>query len=1021
MLWEFSRNARRFLLRHTHPSSYSQSVELEHSSGGDEGYNVSLWLCIWAVLRMTVKRLIRQWHLTLSVVLGLTVSVALAVSIPVYADAAYYRVLTYELAGPFRDQASHGLAETRPPLAFLFRYRGSKYRDTRLEDIRALDEYLSGPAGGALRLPHLFSVRCLRTPLFPLIARDGAVYRAGGEGEEGGEGGGVQLAWVEFVSITGLEDHIDILEGDLPVIAASVPGSAVEVLVSEALATELGLQVGEVYRAIDQSWQEGRHTELPVRIAGVWGPRDPREVFWPIHPDGLMRAALVPEGTFQGRIASTLDNDVYDALWYLVFDGSDVYARDVRPLLDQVDQVVRQASLLGAKLTRSPMPSLQRYRSGARTLTVLLYVSGVPIMGLILTFIGLVAELSAAQRRNEIALLRSRGATAAQVAGMTIVEAAVLGLVALAIGLPAGEMVALLVTRSRSFLDFALRPAVRMAVMPTTLGIGAAASGLALLAQFAPTLQSVGHTIVTYKQEQARTLRRPWWQRACLDLLLFVPATYGVYLLRQQGSFAFSAPTGGKDAFISPLQNPLFLLVPSLGALALALVFLRTFPVLMCAVSWIASRMGTVGALLAARHLCRTFGAYAPPMMLLVLTLGHSVFTASLAQTLDHHLYDRLYYQAGADLFLSKPDTGGMEVLPRPVGEPDGRALEDQDPAGWLFHPATDYLAVSGVEAAARVGRYQAIANLGGEVQGGTFIGIDRLDFPRVAYWRQDFSSASLGELMNALALTPGGVLVPRDFMVRHALSTGDRLFFKVMTEGQINELSVQIAGAFELFPTWYPENEDGEYRPAFVGNLDYLFEHAGGRVPYEVWLKTHPGADYGQIVEDLRSAHLGVSYWRAPRLEAIQEQQRPERQGLFGVLSAGFLVAVLLTVVGFLLYELFSFRRRYVELGVLRAVGLSVGQMTAFLACELAFLILAGVAVGTGLGVWGSYLFIPYLQVGARASARIPPYTVEVAWPIIFRIYALLGLLFSVTLAGLTVLLLHMKVFEALKLGEVV
>ena len=42
-------------------------------------------------------------------------------------------------------------------------------------------------------------------------------------------------------------------------------------------------------------------------------------------------------------------------------------------------------------------------------------------------------------------------------------------------------------------------------------------------------------------------------------------------------------------------------------------------------------------------------------------------------------------------------------------------------------------------------------------------MGIDRLDFPNVAFYRDDFASESLGVLMNALGAEPMGVLIPKD------------------------------------------------------------------------------------------------------------------------------------------------------------------------------------------------------------------------------------------------------------------
>jgi putative ABC transport system permease protein len=63
--------------------------------------------------------------------------------------------------------------------------------------------------------------------------------------------------------------------------------------------------------------------------------------------------------------------------------------------------------------------------------------------------------------------------------------------------------------------------------------------------------------------------------------------------------------------------------------------------------------------------------------------------------------------------------------------------------------------------------------------------------------------------------------------------------------------------------------------------------------------------------------------------------------------------------------------------------------------------------------------MFIPYLQVGTGPSAQTPPFVVKIAWSAIFRIYALFGLLFVGALGGLAALLLRMKIFQAVKLGE--
>jgi putative ABC transport system permease protein len=244
----------------------------------------------------------------------------------------------------------------------------------------------------------------------------------------------------------------------------------------------------------------------------------------------------------------------------------------------------------------------------------------------------------------------------------------------------------------------------------------------------------------------------------------------------------------------------------------------------------------------------------------------------------------------------------------------------------------------------------------------------------------------------------------------------GDPLRLTVGAAGDFVDIEFTIVGPLDLFPTQYPQ--DG---PFFVANLDYVFEGLGGPYPYDVWLATDTAVSGEQVVKEVRELGLAVVTAQDARTQILSEQTRPERQGLFGLLSVGFLAAAALTVLGFLVYAVVSFQRRFIELGMLRAIGLSVTQMATYLAVEQAAVILVGLGLGTGLGVWTSRLFIPYLQVGEGNTALIPPFVVQIAWTQLGTIYALFGGMFIVAVAVLILLLIRMKVFEAVKLGEAV
>jgi putative ABC transport system permease protein len=226
--------------------------------------------------------------------------------------------------------------------------------------------------------------------------------------------------------------------------------------------------------------------------------------------------------------------------------------------------------------------------------------------------------------------------------------------------------------------------------------------------------------------------------------------------------------------------------------------------------------------------------------------------------------------------------------------------------------------------------------------------------------------------------------------------------------------VNFRVAGVIDYFPRLYPEESE-----FFVGNLDFIFNNVGGMYPYDVWVRTEPTLETETLLDGARDLGLTVMRANSARELIDEEQLRPERQGVFGLLSVGFMAAAFLTVLGFLIYSFVSFTQRYIELGVLRAIGLSVGQMAIFLVAEQLTLVATGALAGTVLGVLVSRLFIPFFQVQTGQHPFTPPFVVQIAWQEIVYIYVVFGIMFIAAVTALLISLRRLRVFEAIKLGE--
>lgn len=931
-----------------------------------------------ALLIFTFQRLLAQKGLTLATLLGLITAVSFITTIPLYADAVSFRVM--------EERLNENANRTKSPFAYMYRYVGAWHGSLQWPDIQPVDTYLTNEGSSALGLPLDLLVRHFETDDYLLYPASDSDYN----------NPDTALATIYFASTSSLADQITITEGQFPTPTADGP---IGVMVTEPFATEAGLQVGDTFIAYNARNRTDPAREIPVQIVGIWQAQDPQSPFWFYAPAVFDELLIVPEETFAQRLGTMLEDEVHLAVWYLVMDGSRVGINDVNNITSRAGRVAREVAALLPNTSNetTPVDGLADYRRAVGSVTTLLTAASVPLVGLILAFIGLTVGLAVDQRRNEMAVLYSRGTNGWQALGFSLVEGLVLGVPAFGFGLLGGLGLTQVMGKVQSFLDFSAVSPLRVAITESSIQAGLVAVGLGILTQVIPTLAAARTTIISYKQEIARTAKRPWWQRAWLDVLFLIPVIYGLYTLQQQGVL-----TVGEDN--DPLQNPLFLLLPALASLSIALFCLRLLPWLMELSSWALGHTRSMGLLLATRYLARNPGQYAAPFLLVVFTTSLCVFTASLAQTVDYQLFDEGLYRIGTDVRLIG---AGMAF-----GGGAGPTNEEDAPLPVLFLPMDEYLELPGVVAATRIGRFETVVTVGTENTLGTFLGIDPQTFPQAAFWRYDFAPTSLGHLLNNLAARPDGVLVSRSFLNENGLRVGDFLRLAIRrTEGNV-PLLLQVAGSLDYFPTWY-EEEDGVL---FIGNLEELFTQAGGDLPYEVWLQTSPTFDNAAFDAALLEHGLFGWQWDEPYTRINQLQHRPERQGLFGLLSVGFIAAALLTVAGFFLYAIFSFRRRVIELGVLQAVGLSRGQMIVLVGSELGGLMLGGLTLGTLVGSWMSQQFIPYLQTTA-----VPPYLVEIAWPAIAQVYIWFTWMFVIALGVVGVLLARMKIFQALKLGETV
>ncbi len=942
-----------------------------------------------AIILVAIKRLLAQPLLSLATIIGLTVAVALVLTIPIYSESVAFRVLTERLTeGPDRIN--------RPPFSYLFSYIGSWNEPVNWEATLDLDSYLREKGGAELGLNSTLVVRHLETQNFRLYPSGETNYRDENR----------SLDYVSFGTTENIFEQVELVEGVYPAPADPSPESYVDVMIHEEFASEYGIQLGEYYQGYNWRLDADDPMQITlIRIAGIWRPRDEDNEYWFYRPNVFEDILLINEETYRNRLAPYTESEINLAVWYIVTDGSGVNTSRVDELIRRHNDTEKIADqyLPGTYIQASPVEELRPYQRIVTVLTLTLTIFSIPIVILLIIFLVMLVGLVVDGQRNETAVLRSRGTSAFQVVGLTTVEGAIMGVIALVVGGALAIAFTQLIGTTRSFMDFRWGHHFIVSVPPTIGSTIALAIVFTILIRVVPTIGAARHTIISYKMDQSRLLRRPWWQRLGIDILLLIVIGYFYYQVIQQGGLI--DVEGGARNIEEAYNQPFVFLMPPLTIFALTLFLLRFLPPMLRAMAWFIHWTNSVGLLIVTRQLERAPGAYYLPLILLVSTISLGIYTASFARTIDRYLYEQQYYRVSADVSV-------RVFSQNPSALPGGGGGSDAPPA---YMHISEFTSMPHVLGATRIGEYAAKARLTSGSVEGRFVGVDRAELGPVVFWRSDFAHIRLGYLTNALALQEDSVLATREFMEQRALDIGDLIELDLRSGGEVFKINLQIVGELNYFPRWYPE-KDGAL---FVGNLDYLFEQAQIELAHRVIMRVGPDfnqREFSRAVFDRGAAGVLVD---EPITRIVREQSRPERQGLFGLLSIGFITSSLATMIGFLLYTVFSYQRRYVELGILRAIGLSQSSMILSVAWELGLLIIMGLALGLGIGLVVSVLYIPYMQFVSSLEGVVPPYVVTMAWSEIAQIVALFLATFLLIMFILLVILRRMRIFQAVKLGE--
>ncbi len=550
--------------------------------------------------------------------------------------------------------------------------------------------------------------------------------------------------------------------------------------------------------------------------------------------------------------------------------------------------------------------------------------TGALIVGLFLVYNAL--AVSVAERRHDIGVLRSLGATRSLIAGLFVAEAGVLGLVGSLLGLPLGLVLAhaglgpLGGLVNEMFIQMeaqAIEPSRLMMSLAVTAGVVTS-----LLAALVPALQAA-------TEQPADAVRR-------------VPiSAKGIYRILQVGVIALLL---GAGVLCVAWRERLPIRFGAFGGIVcILLAALVTTPLLTGLLGRLLQPLfryvfGLEGRL-AADNLARAPGRTGLVIGALAATTALLVQTAGFIHSTEAAVFDWIDRQVAADLFVTSGSVASSTGMALPMEESLGPRLKSLPEVAAVlpvrfhrldFRDRIVVLVAVDTKAFQGSGEDHALAR-------------NMARFPRLS--------------------EPGTVLVSENFAFLYKVAPGDRINIR----GRRGPVEVEVIGTTVDY-TWNRGTiivDRAWFREEFADDLVDV---------YDIYLK--PGADAEAVRQVIRERWADQDALFVLKRDELRRDVARVLQRAYALAYAQQAVVGVVAMLGVVSALLISVLQRRRELGLLRAVGATREQILRSVLAEAVLMGVIGGAIGVGTGVlleWYTVSIMLPDEAGFIFPMRIP------------------------------------------------
>lgn len=819
----------------------------------------------------------------------------------------------------------------------------------------------------------------------------------------------------QLMSIKDFENHINIIQGRI-FNNTFVQGdkNVVEVVVDKKTIIDLKLELDKLYRMelvndikyesilnlIDEKHSSKQRMNY-FKIVGVYELKE-NDIFWRkgiwkntnnsfvVNENALRQLWINEKGKTQ------ITNEYF-------IDFSNFKYSNRSEVLEELQKAEDEYSINNSQITLNIRSLINEEDKNFKLVSNMLWIIQIPVLAILFLYILMITGIIVERDKDEIALLKSRGATRLNILSNYLFD----GVIILGVVLLVTPLLSLIAAKYMSttsgFLEFNGEYSRSMYFTKDNIYFSLITSIIFLSALCIPVIKATREGVVNRRQSKVR-IEFSTWKKTFIDFILIGVGFYGFSLFMNSQNVA-------NDSMVdinSISLDPLIFISATVFAFGLSLFFLRIYPYLIKFIFKTFKRIMPAHLFVLFSNLGRKAGKREYIMLFIMIMISSSIFNLKIARTINTNVLENAQYIYGSEIkmvgYWSKDSGDDIQI---------DKVPDDYDVITKTERIEPDYAQFESLESLETIAKVMKVYNINLKHSGLTLgkvniMAVEPKQFGEVAYMREDLTPIHWYNYLNILSQHPEVIFLSSNMKELRIDEIKPGELIEVETYGF--EENLIFGGYIDYWPEY--QNKD-EY--LLVGNFNYIYSRLV-RFPYEVWGKLEEGKNESDLLNEIEEKSINVA-----KISSISEFTKENifLKAVNASITISFILSMMVTLLGFMIYWFICIKERELQFGILRSLGLKVRKLYTIVVVEQILVTGTALMVGIVIGQIISSKFLPVVTEIVFANSLVLP----IVDYITSTDYLLIVAMFITSVIFALVIILRyistIKMSQAIKIGE--